>query len=151
MMEGDVYLKNRIEGMSNDELILFIYQEMLKILNQTIYYFEMNEIEKRVSAINKGLDVVHALLSVLNYEAGGEIALRLRSLYLYSIKKLTAANFDRDPKLVGEVMNIFRNLHEGWAEKIEKDRKTNRMVSPVVMPMVENSVNDQVRGLEVYG
>jgi flagellar protein FliS len=151
MMEGDVYLKNRIEGMSNDELILFIYQEMLKILNQTIYYFEMNEIEKRVNAINKGLDVVHALLSVLNYEAGGEIALRLRSLYLYSIKKLTAANFDRDPKLVGEVMNIFRNLHEGWAEKIEKDRKTNRMVSPVVMPMVENSVNDQVRGLEVYG
>ena len=151
MMEGDVYLKNRIEGMSNDELILFIYQEMLKILNQTIYYFEMNEIEKRVSAINKGLDVVHALLSVLNYEAGGEIALRLRSLYLYSIKKLTAANFDRDPKLVGEVMNIFRNLHEGWAEKIEKDRKTNRITSSVVMPMVENSANDQVRGLEIYG
>jgi flagellar secretion chaperone FliS len=151
MMEGDVYLKNRIEGMSNDELILFIYQEMLKILNQTIYYFEMNEIEKRVSAINKGLDVVHALLSVLNYEAGGEIALRLRSLYLYSIKKLTAANFDRDPKLVGEVMNIFRNLHEGWAEKIEKDRKTNRITSPVVMTMVENSANDQVRGLEIYG
>lgn len=150
MLEGDVYLKNRIEGMSNDELILFIYQEMLKILNQTIFYFEKNEIEKRVNAINKGLEVVHALLSVLNYEAGGEIALRLRSLYLYSIKKLTAANFDRDPKMVGEVMNIFRNLHEGWAEKIENDRKTNRMPCPAV-PLVNSSANDQVRGLEIYG
>ncbi len=148
MMEGDVYLKNRIEGMSNDELILFIYQEMLKILNQTKYYFEKNEIEKRVNAINKGLEVVHALLSILNYEDGGEIALRLRSLYLYSIKKLTAANFDRDPKMVGEVMNIFRNLHAGWAEKIENDRKTNMMPSP---PLVNDSVNDQGRRLEIYG
>jgi flagellar protein FliS len=149
-MEGDVYLKNRIEGMSNDELILFIYQEMLKILNQTIYYFEKNEIEKRVNAVNKGLEVVHALLSVLNYEAGGEIALRLRSLYLYSIKKLTAANFDRDPKLVGEVMNIFRGLHAGWAEKIENDRKTNMMPSPSP-PLLNGSINDQGKGLEIYG
>jgi len=150
MMEGDVYLKNRIEGMSNDELILFIYQEMLKILNQAVYYFEKNEIEKRVNAVNKGLEVVHALLSVLNYEAGGEIALRLRSLYLYSIKKLTAANFHRDPKMVGEVMNIFRNLHAGWAEKIENDRKTNMMPSPSPPP-VNGSVNDRGRGLEIYG
>lgn len=152
MLEGDVYLKNRIEGMSNDELILLIYQEMLKILNQTIYYFEQNEIEKRVNAINKGLEVVHALLSVLNYEDGGEIALRLRSLYLYSIKKLTAANFDRDPKMVGEVMNIFRNLHAGWAEKIENDRKTNISPSPSPLLMnVNGSGSDQARGLEIYG
>jgi flagellar protein FliS len=134
--------------MSNDELILFIYQEMLKILNQTIYYFEKNEIEKRVNAVNKGLEVVHSLLSVLNYEAGGEIALRLRSLYLYSIKKLTAANFDRDPKMVGEVMNIFRNLHAGWAEKIENDKKVNMMPSPSPL---NGSSNDRGRGLEIYG
>ena len=36
MIEGDVYLKNNVEGMNNDELILFIYQEMLKILNREL-------------------------------------------------------------------------------------------------------------------
>ncbi|HLP57663.1 MAG TPA: flagellar export chaperone FliS [Candidatus Deferrimicrobium sp.] len=149
MMEGDVYLRNRIEGMSNDELILFIYQEMLKVLNQTIYYFEKNEIENRVTAINKGIEVVHALLSILNYEAGGEIALRLRSLYLYSIKKLTAANYDRDPKMISEVMNIFRNLHAGWAEKIDNDRKKNLI--PSADAVVNNFNNDQGIGLEIYG
>lgn len=124
-MEGDLYLKANVEGMNNDELILFIYQEMLKVLNQTLYYFEKNDIEKRVNAINKGIEVLNALISILNFEAGGEIAIRLRSLYLYSIKKLTAANFDKDPQPVTEVVTIFKNLHAGWAEKIETDRKNN--------------------------
>jgi flagellar protein FliS len=124
-MEGDLYLKANVEGMNNDELILFIYQEMLKVLNQTLYYFEKNDIEKRVNAINKGIEVLNALISILNFEAGGEIAIRLRSLYLYSIKKLTGANFDKDPKPVTEVVTIFKNLHAGWAEKIEADRKNS--------------------------
>ena len=80
-MEGDVYLKANIEGMNNDELILFIYQEMLKVLNRTLCFFETNEIEKRVNAINKGIEVLNALISILNFEDGGEIAVRLRSLY----------------------------------------------------------------------
>jgi flagellar protein FliS len=159
MIEGDLYLKNRVEGMSNDELILFIYQEMLKVLNQTIYYFEKNDIEKRVDAINKGIEVLNALLSVLNFEQGGDIALRLRSLYLYSIKKLTTANYDKDPAAVQEVINIFKNLHAGWAEKIENDRKKNigaDIARPGPMPSPQvNNINGpgsgEGEGLEIYG
>ena len=158
-MEGDLYLKANVEGMNNDELILFIYQEMLKVLNQTLYYFEKNDIEKRVNAINKGIEVVNALISILNFEAGGEIAIRLRSLYLYSIKKLTAANFDKDPKPITEVVTIFKNLHAGWAEKIEADRKNGMQGddSPNFghgARMSHGGLDDDGesrRGLEVYG
>lgn len=158
-MEGDLYLKANVEGMNNDELILFIYQEMLKVLNQTLYYFEKNDIEKRVNAINKGIEVLNALISILNFEAGGEIAVRLRSLYLYSIKKLTAANFDKDPQPVTEVVTIFKNLHSGWAEKIDVDRK-NRIHgddSPNFGPssrMSQGGPDDNGegrKGLEIYG
>ncbi len=130
MSEGDIYLKNTVEGMTNDELILFIYSEMLKVLKQTLYYFEKNDIEKRVNSINKGIEVVQALISILNFDAG-DIAYRLRSLYLYSMKKLTAANFEKDPKAVEEVHNIFKNLHSGWSEKIDKDRKDNAGASQI--------------------
>jgi flagellar protein FliS len=152
MIEGDVYLKNKVEGMNNDELILFIYQEMLKVLNQTLYYFEKNDIEKRVTAINKGIEVLNALISILNFDNGGEIAVRLRSLYFYSIKKLTAANFDKDPKPVNEVLTIFKNLHTGWAEKIEKDRKDNHNTSPLSVPPPGSDLNGgNKQGLEIYG
>ncbi len=125
MSEGDLYLKSNVEGMNNDELILFIYQEMLKVLKQVLYYFEKQDIEKRVTAINKGVEVLNALLSILNYDNGGEIAARLRSLYLYAIKKLSAANYEQNPKLVEEVVTIFVNLRDGWSEKLENDRKQN--------------------------
>ncbi|MGE5340814.1 MAG: flagellar export chaperone FliS [Candidatus Omnitrophota bacterium] len=150
MLEGNVYLKSNLEGMTNDELILYIYQEMLRILNQTLFYFEKNDIENRVSGINKAIEVLHSLMSILNFEAGGEIAVRLRSLYLYSIKKLTAANFDRDPKPVDEVIRIFRELYSGWAQKIENDKKSNAVRSPLSVSVNGPEVQS-LKGLEIYG
>lgn len=163
MSEGDIYLKNNLEGMNNDELILFIYQEMLKILNQTVFYFRNNEIEKRVSAINKAIEVLQTLISILNFEAG-EIAFRLRSLYLYSMKRLTTSNFEKDPALVEEVLNIFKNLHSGWAEKIENDKKARIAAAGAFNAFSSQSVSSQGGlssggnnnggsggGLEIYG
>jgi len=156
MIEGEVYLKNNLEGMNNDELILFIYQQMLKILNQVSYYFEKNDIEKRVSGINKAIEVVNALLSVLNYEQGGDIAVRLRSLYIYSIKRLTSANYDRNPQVIQEVIRIFKDLYDGWAQKIEADRKVGTTSPQKPMPGISgfNSNPGQSQGtsgLEIYG
>jgi len=156
MIEGELYLKNNLEGMDNDELILFIYQQMLKILKQTIYYFEKNDIESRVTAINKAIEVINTLLSILNFEQGGEIALRLRSLYIYSIKRLTTANYDKNPQLVEEVIRIFKDLHTGWANKIKKDKEgKSESVSPNMSPSISHSsapeINNNRSGLEIYG
>lgn len=150
MIEGDLYLKNRLEGMNNDELILFIYQEMLRLLNQTLFYFEKHDIENRVSSINKSIEVLNALISILNFDEGGEIAIRLRSLYLYSIKKLTAANFDKDPKPVDEVVKIFKDLYSGWSQKIENDRKANLKMG-MSMPANNGHETQHRSGLELYG
>ena len=156
MTEGDLYLKNTLEGMNNDELILFIFQQMSKILNQTLYYFEKNDIENRVNGINKSIEILNALISILNFEAGGEIAVRLQSLYIYSIKRLTTANYDKNPQPVEEVGRIFKELHAGWAGKIENDKKNNtnaaaNIESPVNPNPADMNVNRSGQGLEVYG
>lgn len=154
MIEGDLYLKNNLEGMNNDELILFIYQETLKLLNQALYYFEKGDIENRVDAINKLIEILNTLISILNFEQGGEIAVRLRSLYLYSIKKLTAANYDKDPQPVQEVVKIFKDLHSGWAEKIENDKKNGLSGTGSQVPGMNHGSGyggGQASGLEIYG
>lgn len=123
MTMGDVYFKSNIEGMNNDELILFMYQELLKILNQARLHLEKREIEKRVQSINKAIEVISTLSSILNFEAG-EIALRLRALYLFAIQQLTKANFNANQiEAVDDVIRVFRQLHDSWREKIEKDRQ----------------------------
>lgn len=161
MNERNTYLKNNIEGMSNDELILFIYQELLKILNLAIYYFKENDIEKRVSSINKAIEIISTLMSILNFEQGGQIALRLRSLYLYSIQKLTTANYDKNPFFVKEVIKIFKELYTGWKQKIDKDKTEGMKTKPVLNKVNKQETNNENQniksdmnennGFEIYG
>lgn len=161
MNDRNAYLKSNIEGMSNDELILFIYQELIKILNLAIYYFKENNIEKRVSSINKAIEIISTLMSILNFEQGGQIALRLRSLYLYSIQKLTTANYDKKPIFVKEVIKIFKELYNAWKQKIDKDRVEGMKTNPVLNKLNKQEVNNKNQnlksdanegnGFEIYG
>lgn len=147
MAEENLYLKNNLEGMNNDELILFVYQELIKVLQQARYYFELNDIEKRVVAINKAIEVISTLLGILDYSAG-QVAFQLRSLYMYAMQELTKANYDRKPELVDGVIRIFRTLHDTWKEKIESDRKNmvaNRADS------VHNVPQGDRNNIEIYG
>jgi len=126
MMEEKLYFKNQLEGQSNDEIILFMYGELVKMLSHVRVYFAENELGKRVLTINKAVEVISTLLSILNFEAG-QVAFQLKSLYVYSIRNLTKANFDKDAKLVEEVQQIFKNLYEAWKEKIARDSEAAAM------------------------
>ncbi len=148
MTEGNVYVKSNLEGMNNDELILFIYQELIKILSQAHHHFGTGDIEKRVLAINKGIEVISTLQAILDFRAG-EIALQLRSLYAYSIRQLTRANYDKNPELVVQVSRIFKNLHDAWREKIATDRK--KMVVENSSNVRHNSTRGENKSVEIYG
>jgi len=148
MTEGSVYVKNNLEGMNNDELILFVYQELIKVLNQARHYFESDDFEKRVVAINKAIEVIATLQAVLDFRAG-EIALQLRSLYVYAIQQLTRANYDKNPGLVDQVMKIFKNLHDAWREKIETDRR--KMTFESTGAIRQNSSRGTDQNVEIYG
>ncbi len=144
MSEGRVYLKNSLEGMTGDELILFVYAENVKILQMARHYFDSGEVEKRVLAINKAIEVTTTLSSILNYQAG-EIAFRLKSLYTFSIRQLSRANYDKKPELVDDVLKIFRELLAAWKEKMAKDR-----LSPAAQLDPSHSPEKAAK-LEIYG
>ena len=48
--------------------------------------------------IQKALDIIYELNTVLNMEDGGEIAANLRSLYNFMTRHLTQANIKCDPR-----------------------------------------------------
>lgn len=143
MTEGFLYLKNKVEGMNRDELILFIYQEMAKVMVKAENCFDNRDIEGRVTAINKGIEIISALNSILDFERGGDISIKLRSLYLYSINKLSQANIKINKKFVTEVKDIFKDLHSAWDEKMKNDIKNG-----VTTETPDEKVS---AGLEIYG
>ena len=122
MTQRELYLKNNLEGMTDDGRIQFVFQKLLENLKHGKSAIEIGNIEQKVININKAIEIVTFLLSILNME-GGEIAGRLKSIYLYAIDRLAKANMTNDGKIMVEMDNIFTNLCNSWSEKMQKDKK----------------------------
>ncbi len=151
MTDDFFYLKSNVEGMSEDERILFIYTELLKILGRAQMHMRRGEIEPRVTAINKAIDIIFTLNSILSLE-GGIISAQFRALYIYAINQLSTANSRKSEKHLDEVIKIFRELQETWSEKIRKDKNELTNHEQTVSANEQRaSVQRQLDGVELYG
>lgn len=152
MTEDFYYLKSNVEGMTDDERILFIYGELLKTLGQGLEYMRKGDIERRVTAINKATEIISALDSILNVE-GGIITAHLRSLYLYTINQLSKANYSKSEKILSDIIHIYRELHQTWSEKIRTDKNESKHHESAPFSSAETrpTMQRQLDGVELYG
>jgi flagellar secretion chaperone FliS len=49
-------------------------------------------------------------------EKGGELALNLKSLYEYSVRKLLVANAKTDLAMIDEVIKLMEPVANGWKQ-----------------------------------
>ncbi len=150
MSENYLYMKSNLEGMNNEELIAFMYQEVIKILNQTEHYFKINDIENRVTSLNKAIEIISALMSVLD-DKGGELTTRFRSLYLYSIQELTSANFEMNVSRIQPVKKIFDELLVAWDEQMKQNKQNEAPAPNHTSVNEEAGAMQSLGGLELYG
>jgi len=59
--------------------------------------------------------ILDELLGTLDHEAGGEIAIRLESIYLFCERTLVEAQLQRDADKVDRVASLLAELRESWA------------------------------------
>jgi flagellar secretion chaperone FliS len=150
-MKGDElhYLKNSVEAMSRDELVLFLYQELIRTLNVALNQLEASDVENRVLSLHRANEFITTLLNALNYDAG-EIAFQLRAIYFYAIKLISMVNINKNPDNIVQACKLFRTLHDAWKEKIVKDK-----LGTVPMAGQENSsamdAEKIKKSLECYG
>jgi len=78
------------------------------------------EVVAKCKAMGKAIRLIGQLDATLNMEKGGQIADNLHNLYLYMLGRLTTANMNNDPQIVGEVSELVRTIKIGW-DKIVKD------------------------------
>jgi flagellar biosynthetic protein FliS len=152
MTEQFYYLKSNVEGMIDDERILFIYGELVKVLGQGLEFMRQGDIERRVTAINKATEIISALNSILNVE-GGIITAHLRSLYFYTINQLSKANYSKSEQIMSDIVHIYRELHQTWSEKITKDKNESNQHESASFSSSEprQTLQRQMGGVELYG
>lgn len=114
-MKGlDTYQEIAITTQNRGRLVVMLYDGAIKFLKLAISELDAGNMDVKGHYINKALDIIHELNTVLDMEAGGEVAMNLRKLYLFMIRQLHAANIKKDPKIINEVITLLDELNQGW-------------------------------------
>jgi flagellar protein FliS len=105
-----------VTGRSPIELILLVYDRIADQLRAAEVAIAADRRADLGEAIRQATDLIsQGLLSALDYDRGGEIAINLARLYDYSLRRLLHANLRRDVEAVREVAGLLADLREGWA------------------------------------
>lgn len=110
----NTYMQNNVQVESPIKLVEMLYEGVLRFNAQAKIAMNDGNIEKRVYWINRSIAVISELISVLDYEKGGDVAHYLEGLYNYQLKLLTEAGMRNDQAKIDECSNVFRGLLDAW-------------------------------------
>jgi len=112
----NTYQEVAITTQSRGRLVVMLYDGAIKFLKLAIKELDAGNMDTKGLYINKALDILNELNTVLDMEAGGEVAVNLRKLYLFMTGHLSKANVQKDPQKIDEVIKLLEELNRGWKE-----------------------------------
>jgi len=120
------YRRNEISTSSQGRLIIMMYEGAIKFATMAIQSIDKGDIAGQGKYINKTHDVINELSLALDLKKGGEVALRLESLYQYMLSQLTLANIKSDRKALETVIKILGPLAEAWEQLFNASTNTGQ-------------------------
>jgi len=114
-MKGvETYKETTVTTQNKGKLVVMLYDGAIKFLKLAIKEIEAKNPEAKGKYISKAIDILYELNAVLDMEAGGEVAMNLRKLYLFMGRHLTQANIKQDIGKIEEVIKLLEELNQSW-------------------------------------
>ncbi len=110
----NAYQETAVLTQNKGRMIVMLYDGAIKFLKQAIRNLESKDYAAKGRDIAKAQDIILELNTVLDMEAGGEVAQNLRSLYNFMTKHLNQANTRSDAQTIREVINLLEELNQSW-------------------------------------
>lgn len=124
--DSDPYKSNEVSTMSQGKLIVMLYDGAIRFLKIARENMTPKKYEIVNNNIIKAEDIITELISSLNFEAGGEIAQNLLSIYIYIKNRLLEANTQKDPSIIDEVIQMLGTLKEAWEDVAKRESTLNK-------------------------
>lgn len=106
-----------ILGADAHQLIGLVFEAVLKSVREAKAALQRGDLSAKARAIGRAIQLIdEGLIAALNDARGGQMAANLRSLYLYSIRKLVDANIRSSITLVEEVEGLLVPVIDAWSE-----------------------------------
>lgn len=109
-----VDLEARACSASPYELILVLFDGLLDELSRARGHIEAERYELKGRSLEKCMNIVNALNSILDYEQGGEVVQGLSRLYDYCLHRLVEVSVSLSLAGLDEVAHLLGQIREGW-------------------------------------
>jgi flagellar protein FliS len=109
-----VNAQTSITDADSHKLIQLLYNGALERINMAKARMQAKDFEGKGKLISKAIEIIGGLRGFLDFEKGGDLALRLETLYDYMERTLFDANRNNDLEKLDEVANLLRSIKEGW-------------------------------------
>lgn len=110
------YLETRIRTASPLDLVVQMYDGVLRQIEIARGHFEAGRVRERTQAISRALAIVNELRSSLDFERGAEVARNLEALYVYAGDRLLEANLRNECAALDAAATALAPLRDAWRE-----------------------------------
>ena len=114
------YKTTSVQSASKEKILLMLYEGDIRFMKQALVAIDKKDIADRGLNIGRAFDIVMELNNTLNFEVGGDLAVRLEQLYMFVTDQLTQANIKNDKEPLQHALKTMETLYSGWVEAVEK-------------------------------
>lgn len=114
------YREQSVMTMTNGEMLLKLYDEIVKQLSGAVIYIEQKDYPKTNKCLQKSQKVLNHLKTTLNFKY--DVSNNLSALYDFFIQQTVVANIHKDPKPIEEIIPMVEELKEAFAEAERRAR-----------------------------
>jgi flagellar secretion chaperone FliS len=108
------YRESAVLSAAPELLVVMLYDGARRFLFQAGVAMRDGQIELSHRKLRRAEDIIHHLRDTLDMDQG-EISERLEAIYLFCLRHLQQARFDRDANKLEQVSTLLGELREAWA------------------------------------
>lgn len=146
------YQQQAVAGMNGVELIVALYDGMVRFLYRAVQAVEANDVSERRIAIKRTLDILMHLQSRLRMDTGGSSAKALAEFYAAIFALCIDGSRLASTARLKEAISCVRDVREAWhtiskdpdvIRTLQENRPPGmlRMPSPVAIPPMQEPVS----------
>jgi len=121
------YQQQALAGATGVELIVALYDGLIRFLYRAMQCVEENDVHGRRVAVKKVLDILTYLQARLRPDLGGAVAASLADFYSTMFTMTLEASHFESKEQFEEVISLVRNVREAWVV-VARDPEAGRVL-----------------------
>lgn len=105
---------SKVEGASPHQRVRILFDELLLSLDASVVALRNGDRHRTVDKQTRGLTILHALESSLDFDRGGEIAISLATIYREARKRILEATAENKPESMDLARGYIADIADAW-------------------------------------